>query len=446
MICAMVLAAGCQFDRPTDVPPVDAGVFPPTSWARTFASSGTDGANGLVVDADGNVYATGTFESNAMLAGSPFASAGLSDVFVASFDPRGETRWIRRFGGVGSDAGKAIVLMADGRVAVAGDFDGAVDFGAGIEPGTGAGAFVMVLSRDGVFDWVSTIRGPGVWAIATAASGRVLVEMVFSGTITLPDGAMVSSAGSADTLVVSYSAAGQRSWFRRLGGAGLDVPGGIAAVGEDAYLGLTSAGPADFGGGVMAPIGSADMVVARLAGDDGRHLWSRRYGSTGSTTPWNVAATPSGVAVVGCFGQTLQVGATSAQAIGGQDSFIAMLDASGAPVWLTSVAATAFDCAIAVAPVDGGIAVGGNFVGDLVLDGVPNPSAGAEDLWLAEFSETGVLRSRRRSGGVGTDSVTSIARASGFITLAGAFGGDSSILGHPLQGVGTDGFLLQAPE
>jgi hypothetical protein len=88
-------------------------------WTRQFGTTADDGASGITVDAQGNSYVAGN--SAGTLAGQ--TSAGGMDAFVKAFDPAGNDRWTRQFGG--SDFDFAIdVAVAGGNAYVAGLTDG----------------------------------------------------------------------------------------------------------------------------------------------------------------------------------------------------------------------------------------------------------------------------------------------------------------------------------
>ena len=85
------------------------------SWASRYAGpgTGTDQPNAVAVDAGGNVHVTGSSQSGG------FAS---EDFATIKYGPDGDTLWVKRFNGTGggSDFANAIALDADGDVYVTG--------------------------------------------------------------------------------------------------------------------------------------------------------------------------------------------------------------------------------------------------------------------------------------------------------------------------------------
>lgn len=119
-----------------------------TVWTRTFPGpQGNEWVHALAVDQAGGIVVGGTFERAVDFGGGPIMSAGPISGYVARFDPLGRHVWSRVFGGQHSSAVvEGVALGADGKVAVAGAFQGWTDFGGGLVPASGAwDGFVALL-------------------------------------------------------------------------------------------------------------------------------------------------------------------------------------------------------------------------------------------------------------------------------------------------------------
>ncbi len=112
-------------------------------WSRRFGGAtgvfGTAIGYGVKTDPAGNVVIGGLFGGNVDFGNGLRTSAGLGDMFLASYTTAGTPRWSRRIGGRGDDAVRAIAV--DGRAAVyaVGAFDDTVDFGFGAVASVGEG-------------------------------------------------------------------------------------------------------------------------------------------------------------------------------------------------------------------------------------------------------------------------------------------------------------------
>jgi len=112
------------------------------SWVRQLGSPGDDIANGVVVDAAGNVVVAGA--AGGALPGG--ASAGGSDAFVAKFDPLGNSLWLRQAGTGGDDTGAGVSIDAAGELFVVGTTPSAFP---GLTSAGGTDLFVVKFDSDG---------------------------------------------------------------------------------------------------------------------------------------------------------------------------------------------------------------------------------------------------------------------------------------------------------
>lgn len=89
------------------------------AWARQFGTASEDEAQGVAIDAAGNVLVTGFTE------GGLAPSAGGRDAFLRKLDPYGEVRWTRQFGTVAADDANAVAVdPTTGEVVVGGSTAG----------------------------------------------------------------------------------------------------------------------------------------------------------------------------------------------------------------------------------------------------------------------------------------------------------------------------------
>lgn len=116
---------------------------PRTAWVATYGPMGIELYASAVAPApDGRVYVTGGFSGS----GPDLASAGQTDVFIATFSPEGELVDFLAFGGTGEDWGNSIVVGDNGEVFVAGTFREQVTIrGQTFDAGPNDDVFVMQL-------------------------------------------------------------------------------------------------------------------------------------------------------------------------------------------------------------------------------------------------------------------------------------------------------------
>jgi len=103
--------------------------------ARTWGAITRDEGGGVAVDGSGNVCVTGGFQDTVDFdPGSGVdnhTSNGECDVFLSKFDPLGDFKWARTWGGSAWDAGGGVAVDGSGNVYVTGCFRDTVDFDPG---------------------------------------------------------------------------------------------------------------------------------------------------------------------------------------------------------------------------------------------------------------------------------------------------------------------------
>jgi len=397
----------------------------------------------VAVDAAGNAYVIGEFQGTVDFDPGPgsvlLSSAGGSDVFVARYTAGGALVWARPLGGSGDDRGRAIALTADGELLIAGSFQGTADFDPSAAPAwiTSAGGddlFVGRLDAAGNLVWVRGVGGTGDEAgrgITAGPDGHVYVAGSFEGTVDFdpgPDAVVLAAAGpsaASDAFVYRLDASGGFVWARNMGGAGPDAARALVVFADGSVV-VTGdfEGPADFdpGDGTHNLIGAGDSdgFVAKLD-SAGSLLWAAAIGGPGDDVGTGVAATGDGwIYVAGKFQDTADFDPGAAPApltsAGGDDIFVARLDATGNFVWAVRQGGPGDDAAAGVALGTGGdVYAAGSFTGAADFDPGPEvlnvTGAGAQDAFVTRLDPTGQLVWARAFGGTGGDFVRGLAVA-----------------------------------
>ncbi len=138
------------------------------------------------------------------------SSFGSDDIFLLKLDTSGKFQWVRQYGSTTTDAAQGLTLDASGNIYMTGDYTGTVNFDPGGSANlTSAGTldiFVMKLDKSGAFDWVSGMGGTnydlGV-AVAVDPAGDVYSTGRFYGTSDFDPGTathnLVAHGGSSYT-------------------------------------------------------------------------------------------------------------------------------------------------------------------------------------------------------------------------------------------------------
>ena len=297
-------------------------------WAYAFGGSQQDKVRMVKLDANGNVYITGSFRGTADLdptSGVQTETSGEGgnrrSTYLIKLNADGSFAWANVVSGSRNLEVEALAVDATGNAFIAGKFEEATDFnpGSGTDDGAGLGsvtfsngeseegnAFVAKYGSDGAFAWASTFEGVNIggtvgfsqaFGLALAGDGPVVVTGVFSGTIDFDPGSGVSTlsttgaAANLDTFVVKLGSNGELVWAKRIGSAGgvldaegeqqeagravaIDDSGNVIIVGR--FLGAVDFNPgsgvlvltsdAKFDGYVLKLTPAGDFVFAKKLG------------------------------------------------------------------------------------------------------------------------------------------------------------------------------------
>lgn len=282
-------------------------------------------------------------------------SAGDRDFYVAKYDVSKNLVWAFKIGGATADVANGVTIDASGNVFVVGSFGNTVDFdpGTGTSNLTASGfdlnGFVAKYTSNGVFVSAFNVGFGGssfVWDLGFDNSGNYLIAGNFSGTIDLNPGAgtnNVTSIGFNDDFVSRFSPTGVF-----LSGFMLDVTGGSASVRlnlsvlplGDFYLAGSFAGTTDFDPAAavfnLTAGGSDDGFLAKYSSGNALQ-WAFKIGGISYDDCRAVTADASGnVYVTGMFtnGVDFDPGTGTFNLISSQDdAYVAKYTSSGVFSW-----------------------------------------------------------------------------------------------------------------
>jgi hypothetical protein len=229
-------------------------------WSQQLACSSDCEANGVALDAQGNVYLTGYSDGDI---GSAKVVQG-PDAFVAKFSSDGVPQWARLIGGSGSETANAIAAGSSGIYLV-----GYADAGLGDQRALGLDdAFVVRLDVDGQVLWqrlLGTAQADAAVDVSVDLNGVQLVGYS-DGNLETNSGQPVTG-GKADAFLAQFDANGTGTSLLRLGGPGSDYANGLASGSGAANLEpngvLTIAGYTDASLPGNSSAGFFDAFVAR---------------------------------------------------------------------------------------------------------------------------------------------------------------------------------------
>lgn len=334
-------------------------------WAVAGGGVGSQRAVALAVDAAGNVFVTGSFDSptatfgaTAPLTNHRPATRNTRDVFVAKAGVRGAWEWAASAGGgdfiSGDDYGTAVAVDALGGVYVAGILTSTVAFFGAIQvpspdPFGGDIVFVAKLGSTGTWQWARTGTAPGNTPTHLVAEpgGTTYLSGEAGGYLSYGPFLLLNPGGRQVQFVAKLDPAGTWLWLTKSAGsrrnAGSSTHLGFAWDGQDrAYLtGHFNCDSLSFGNthlvnsGSFQQVRSTEAFVAKLNTRNGRWVWAVQ--TRGQDNEVLVSALLDGAGrllVGGQFRGTGSAGATALVSAGGYDLFVAQMDtATGAWQW-----------------------------------------------------------------------------------------------------------------
>ncbi|MBW2736741.1 MAG: SBBP repeat-containing protein, partial [Deltaproteobacteria bacterium] len=176
-------------------------------WSKAFNSNWSNYGKAVAADDDGNVTLTGTFGLSLDFGGGTLVSKGNTDVFVASFSAKGEHRWSKALGSTAPDKGHGITVDGGGNVFVTGSFQDTADFGGGLTTSAGLrDIFVASYSLSGAHRWSMRFGGPVLdegQSVAVDKNGNVALTGYFGDSIDF-GGNTLTSVGSTDVFLARF--------------------------------------------------------------------------------------------------------------------------------------------------------------------------------------------------------------------------------------------------
>jgi len=335
-------------------------------WGKTFGSSSSDIAYDLEVDGAGNVNMTGYHYSTINFGGGNLTSKGSYDIFIASFDSAGKHRWSKNFGSTSSDIGYDLDSDSAGNVYLTGRYYLSINFGGGTLTSKGSyDIFLASFDSSGKHRWSKNFGGTSSdygYGLAVDGSGNVYITGYTYGSVNFGGSTLTTSSG--DMFLASYTPSGVHRWSKVFGGTSSDYGYAIATdKSGNVYLTGYFYSSVNFGGSSITSNGSYDTFVASFT-PGGSHRWSYGIGSTSSDYGYGIATDSKGnVYFTGYYYLSLKLpGSKTLTSKGSYDAFMVSLDSTGSLRWARTAGSTSSDYGrkIAVGPKDE-VLVSGDF-------------------------------------------------------------------------------------
>lgn len=405
----------------------------PFNWQWATAIPGSAFLDGMVTDAEGNTYVSGSFVLSITFGTLPtLVSAGSNDGFIAKYSADGEVLWVLQVGGTGLDECRSIGLDALGGLYVTGSFASPTfNFGAlqlSLE-GT-SDAFVAKLDTAGQTVWLKDLSDDaneteGGLSIVADAVGNTYTTGYFQDALIVPGLPPINSCVSNSSMfLVKLDSNGNGVWISnpacpRDAAYGtaigdmvhLDPQGDLIVAGR--YRGDTC----DVGADVFVnPQGGYNNVLLAKYDTDGTQQWARGFGSSGDDRVYALDTDADGNCYVGLYranGDILlpEFEVTYLGSIGPYHVVILKADPSGTFLWAERIGNYGADQRVTALHVldDNSFVVGGEFTQSCVFDGFYFPFGNSQNaLYLARYDPSATAQEVFVSHHVGSRKVSGI--------------------------------------
>ncbi len=401
-------------------------------WTKIAGGPAIDKVTGTALDAFGNVFITGYFDSTIAFDSTRLISAGGTDVFIAKYDPDGVLIWAKQVGGQNDDYSTALSTDITGNCYVTGFFfiQGTITtFGSTTITQAGdADMYISKFTAAGDLLWVrngGSKSEDASFGIATDISGNSYVTGYFSGTAIFGITKIISN-GYSDIFVAKYDAAGNLVWVRSGGGSYQDEAYGVTTdVAGNCYVTGYFTGNAFFGKTPLSSAGYFDTDVLVLKyNPSGILIWAKRAGGTANDIGYGIDISASGqIAVCGVFQGTKSFGENVLNRVGGSNGFIARFETSGKLSWVENSHGANFTEFRKVSlDGNGNSYVAGFMSGDVEFGKTKFSTTGDKDLCLAKYDSKGELMWVLQGGGSENDEgMCVVADQAGICYVAGQF-------------------------
>ncbi|MGI8893797.1 MAG: SBBP repeat-containing protein, partial [Bacteroidia bacterium] len=249
------------------------------------------------------------------------ATTNNGDIFISKLDSSGNLQWAKQLSGMAYNTGYSIDVDANGNVYTTGSFAGTVDFDPtpGIYNLSSFGAvdiFISKLDSSGNFIWANHMGGTDAdfgYSIAVDGSGNIYTLGTFKGTIDLDPGIGIynlNSFGYADIFISKFDTTGNFLWGKQIGGISNDIVNSmtIDTIGNIYFIGWFG-GIVDFDPGPLtynlSSAGAADIFVTKLD-SNGNLFWAQTFGGSASDIGFSIDVDKAGsILTTGWFSDTV---------------------------------------------------------------------------------------------------------------------------------------------
>lgn len=177
----------------------------------------------LAINPAGEPLLTGSFARELEIGKNFITSNGMQDVFLIKLDENLQAINVKQYGGIYDDEGRALTVGKNGKLFLAGNFTGQVDFGKTIRLESEGTRDVFLIGLDEEMEgaWGAKFGSPGsdcVTGMALNSRGDLYLIGSFRGSITIDDRVIETPSFANDAFLAKFNAEGKFKFIENIGG------------------------------------------------------------------------------------------------------------------------------------------------------------------------------------------------------------------------------------
>lgn len=432
----------------TTTPGATLVIDPSVTWATYYGGSGQEDAEGLTLDASGNIYMAGTTTSAtgvAMAGGFQTSMVATVDNFIVKFNSSGTPLWATYYGssyatnpasnpefGGACTTDNAGNVYFWGTTAVAPLSSNMTTAGAyQTTQGGASDAYLVKFDATGIRQWATYFGGSGneySYGCVSNAAGDVYVSGITASTngiATAGAHQAVNGGGPSDLFLAKFNTTGSLQWGTYIGGAGSEGQGAYASFvfhncaldnsGNVVVASSTTStsGMASAGAQQTTLNAGMDVFLGKFS-PAGTRLWSTYFGGNDQDGFAGSSVAADATGNIYLSGETYSTagiataGANQTTFGGIGDNFLAKYNSAGVLQWATYEGAADYEFpgTIAVNAAGSIYLTASTYSFNTLTGGFQNFNSGGSEGIIVKFSPAGTVQWRSYFGGPGTDMIT----------------------------------------
>jgi len=389
-------------------------------WQRTIGGESIDIGSVVESTPDGG-FIIGGFSTSGISGEKSEDSRGGNDYWVIKIDLMGEIEWQRTIGGSMGDFLHSITLSTDGGYILGGYSSSDISGEKSENSLGGIDCWVIKLDSSGNIQWQNTIGGSNtetITKIITTNDGGYLLNCLSNSNMSVDKSE--NSLGGYDYWVIKLDYLGNIVWDNTIGGNNDDRASSIVKTNDNGFIICGSSKSNISGDKTEDTNGLTDYWIVKL-NSSGNIQWQNTIGGNSNDNPHNIIETNDGGFLVGGHSGSDISGDKIENSQGLDDFWVIKLDNSGNIQWQNTIGGNKTDISYSmVQKNNGNFIIGGYSDSDNTGDKI-EANIGANDYWIVELNNSGVILNQNTLGGIDDEILTSInLNSNGELLLAGA--------------------------